>query len=169
MEPTHKNLNTLLNRHKSVSKMAEKSFLDLKYSILQQHKYELELMTSYYSQENKNPTFLVSQTLSILTSDENKLVVTLLSDINKDRRLYNERAVNLLNRNNKFTASWATPAFKKAWRKIMHPSRNRHLRLFREDNSLFLNDTGIDRRVLIDFLYDNFFFEMNLICWVKKI
>ena len=51
--------------------------------------------------------------------------------------------------------------------KIMHPSRNRHLRLFREDNSLFLNDTGIDRRVLIDF-HDNFFFEMNLISLGKQ-
>ncbi len=94
---------TLLKRNENVRKTFEKSFLDLKYILLQHYKYELELMSSYCFQDDRNPTFLVSRILNSLTRHERKLIVTTLEDKNKDRRLYSDSASQLLSKkNNKF-------------------------------------------------------------------
>ena len=156
----------LLKRKADVDKLFEKSVNDLKYVFLQQHKYEIDLMKSYYFQKEVNPSNIVSKVFRNLTETEKKALVKSLEDKNKDRRLFNSSTSRLSGKQKKFSTSWATASFQKALTKCKLPNNSRHLRQILKNNSQFLKKTGIDGRVLVDFLNENFFFETNLCLWV---
>ena len=123
-------------------------------------------MKSYYFRDEYNPMFAATKALNNLTASESKIIVETLEDRNKDRRLYDKSTSSLIARNRKFSTSWATGVFRKALSKCRLSVNSRHLRKFLNSNADFIKLTEIDKRVLEDFLDENFFFETNLSRWV---
>ena len=158
----------LLKRKVEIERLFDKSVSDLKYIFVQQHKYETDLMKSYYFEDDRNLSNVVAKCLSRFSDLEKKSLISAFEDSNKDRRLYSDDTSKLVGKSKNFSATWADATFQKALTKCRNPSNSRHSRKILKNNTKFLQLTGIDQRVLVDFFNDNFFFVINLCLWVFK-
>ena len=156
--------NLVERRRKAVTRY-EKSLDESKYLFQQVSSQEQDLLNFFYTQENVNPTKIVSRSLSSLPPQEEEGIRIALGD--RLLTVLSRRIVNdTLGYKMGFSASWASRIFNRALQKLRHPSRGRKLRKMRDNNAQFLEMTGIDKEVLEDYLTKHFYLETNLFCWL---
>ena len=130
---------------------------------------EQKLMKTYFSIKNNSPKYYARRTLDTIPHMEaNAIQYCLNLDYPIIRSFYSRREFGLLADWLDYSESGANKIFNRSLRRLQHDSRSQGLLPILQNNKEFLKITQIKEDVLEAFLKENYYFEINLCCWVFK-
>ena len=130
---------------------------------------EKKLMKTYFSIKNNSPKYYARRILDTIPHMEaNAIQYCLNSDYPTIRSFYRRREFWRLADWLDYSESGANKIFKRSLHRLRHVSRSQRLLPVLQNNKEFLKITQIKEDVLGAFLKENYYFEINLCCWVFK-